>query len=88
MKIVKIGAVWCPGCIVMHKVWDKIESEFPNIDITSLDIDFDEEEVASYNVGDTLPVVIFYDNDKEYKRLIGENTYETIVGVIRELNEK
>ena len=22
MKIVKIGAIWCPGCLVMKKVWN------------------------------------------------------------------
>lgn len=25
MEIVTINAMWCPGCIVMHKVWDEIK---------------------------------------------------------------
>ena len=45
MKVIKIGAMWCPGCIVMHKVWDKINKEYPNIEVKSLDLDMDEEEV-------------------------------------------
>ena len=60
MKVIKIGAMWCPGCIVMHKVWDKINKEYPNIEVKSLDLDMDEEEVKKYNIGDTLPVIIFY----------------------------
>lgn len=88
MKIVKIGAMWCPGCIVMHKVWDKITDNYPNIDIISYDLDMDSEEVEKYNVGSTLPVIIFYKNEIEFKRLIGEKKYEDIEEVIMELTEE
>ena len=27
MKIIKIGAIWCPGCLVMKKVWNNITSD-------------------------------------------------------------
>ena len=83
MKVIKIGAMWCPGCIVMHKVWDKINKEYPNIEVKSLDLDMDEEEVKKYNIGDTLPVTIFYKDDTELERLIGEKKYEDIESVIK-----
>ncbi|MBO5414042.1 MAG: thioredoxin family protein [Bacilli bacterium] len=83
MKIIKIGAMWCPGCIVMHKVWDKINKEYPNIEVKSLDLDMDEEEVKKYNIGDTLPVIIFYKDDTELERLIGEKKFEDIESVIK-----
>lgn len=82
MKVIKIGAMWCPGCIVMHKVWDKINKEYPNIEVKSLDLDMDEEEVKKYNIGDTLPVIIFYKDDTELERLIGEKKFEDIESVI------
>lgn len=82
MKVIKIGAMWCPGCIVMHKVWDKINKEYPNIEVKSLDLDMDEEEVKKYNIGDTLPVTIFYKDDTELERLIGEKKFEDIESVI------
>ena len=83
MKVIKIGAMWCPGCIVMHKVWDKIDKEYPNIEVKSLDLDMDEEEVKKYNIGDTLPVIIFYKDDTELERLIGEKKFEDIESVIK-----
>ena len=83
MKVIKIGAMWCPGCIVMHKVWDKIDKEYPNIEVKSLDLDMDEEEVKKYNIGDTLPVTIFYKDDTELERLIGEKKFEDIESVIK-----
>lgn len=89
MEIVKIGAMWCPGCIVMNKVWDKIQKEY-NINITSYDLDFDSDKIDEYNVGSVLPVIIFYNNGEEVKRLVGEKKYEDIENVIlemRNLNE-
>ena len=87
MKIVKIGAMWCPGCIIMQKVWNKLSENY-ELDITSLDLDMDSEEVEKYNVGNTLPVIIFYKNNEEYKRLVGEKSYEEVESVIKELNEE
>lgn len=84
MKIVKIGAMWCPGCIIMQKVWDKIKENY-NIEIQELDIDMDLEEVEPYNVGKVLPVIIFYKGNNEYKRLIGEKKYEEVEEVIKEI---
>jgi thiol-disulfide isomerase/thioredoxin len=88
MKIVKIGAMWCPGCIVMHKVWAQIEKEYDDIEIVTYDLDMDSEEVEKYEVGSTLPVIIFYEDDVEYKRLIGEKKYSDISDVILEMRNK
>lgn len=88
MKIVKIGAMWCPGCIVMHKVWDSLKNSYPDIELISYDLDMDSNEVEKYEVGSTLPVIIFYDGEVEYKRLIGEKKYEDIENIILELNNK
>lgn len=86
MKIIKFGAVWCPGCLVMRPVWKEVLKDYPNLDITEYDYDMDEELVEKYNVGDKLPVVIMLDdNDKEIKRLIGERKKEEIIQFIKEI---
>ena len=72
MRIIKIGAIWCPGCLVMKKIWNSILNDY-ELDITELDYDVDNEEVKKYDVGNVLPVVIFMDKDNnELDRLIGE----------------
>ena len=72
MKIIKIGAIWCPGCLVMKKVWNNILKKY-DLDIIELDYDMDSEEVGKYNVGNILPVTIFIDeNNNELERLVGE----------------
>ncbi len=83
MKIIKIGAIWCPGCLFMKKTWDEIIKKYPDLEIVSYDIDMDD--VSSYNIGETLPVIIFYNREKEYKRLIGEKKKEEIVNIIEEI---
>ena len=58
MKILKFGAVQCPGCLSMSKIWNDIV--FNNdIEIEDYDIDFDEEKCDKYEIGDILPVYIF-----------------------------
>ena len=72
MQIIKIGAVWCPGCLVMNKIWNNILKD-NDLDILELDYDMDNEEVSKYNVGQVLPVIIFLDKDGlELDRLVGE----------------
>ena len=82
MKIIKIGAIWCPGCLVMKKIWKNILEKY-ELNITELDYDMDSNEVSVYNPGNILPVVIFKDdNDNELERLIGEQKQEKIEELI------
>ena len=82
MKIIKIGAVWCPGCLVMNKIWNKIIKD-SSLEIISLDYDMDSDEVFKYDVGKILPVIIFVDNnDREIDRLVGEQKEDKILELI------
>ena len=82
MQIIKIGAVWCPGCLVMNKIWNKLDSD-SELEVLSLDYDMDSEEVAKYDVGKILPVIIFLDKDGlELERLIGECKEDKLMEVI------
>ena len=85
MKIIKINAMWCPGCLISKNIWNELEKEYPNHTYISLDYDLDEEEVEKYNVGDILPVVIFIDNNKEIKRIIGEKTKKEILNEVGDI---
>lgn len=84
MKIIRINAIWCSACISMHKIWEKIEKSYPEIEIVTYDYDMDEDEIKEYNVGNVLPVAIFYKKDIEVARLNGEKKLEDIIKVIEE----
>ena len=85
MKVIKITAVWCSACLIMNKRWKEIEKDY-DIKTISYDLDFDEDEVKKYEVGEKLPVFIFVEGDKEIGRLIGEKSVEEIKEYIEELN--
>ncbi len=74
MKFIKKNAIWCGACIVTNKIWKEVKRDYPDIEIEELDLDFDEDEVKKYNVGNTLPVVIFMKDNIEVERLVGEKT--------------
>lgn len=84
MKVVKINAVWCSGCLVMNKIWNSILKEY-DIETINLDYDLDEDEVLKYNPGDILPVFIFYKNEVEIKRVIGEKSEKEMLKIVSEL---
>ena len=85
MKIIKINAMWCPGCLISKGIWNDIENEYPNNEYLNLDYDLDEEEVSKYDVGDILPVVIFEDNGVEIKRIIGEKSKKEIISEVGDI---
>jgi thiol-disulfide isomerase/thioredoxin len=84
MKIVKISAIWCGGCLVMNKVWKKLKENF-DYEFIELDYDMDEEEVQKYSPGELLPVFIIYNEDKEVERITGELSYEEMLERIKEV---
>lgn len=83
MKIIKIGALWCPACLMMKPIIKKLKNS--NIDIIEYDYDFDEEMVSKFNVGKILPVIIKIDESgTEISRLIGEKTEKEVEDFINE----
>ena len=85
MKIIKINAMWCPGCLISKSIWNEIEKDYPNFEYINLDYDLDEEVVEKYNVGNILPVVIIEKNGIEITRIIGEKTKKEILDEMSDL---
>ena len=83
IKIVKVSAVWCPACLIMHSRYEKIKKLYPDFEYIDYDYDLDEEIIDQYNIGTTLPVLIILDNNKELDRIIGEKTVEQISEVLK-----
>ena len=89
MKLLKFGAVWCSGCLVMKPRLAEIESEMPNLVTEYCDFDNDKEMVQKYKIDHTLPVFVFLDKDEnEILRLTGEVDKDKLVTVIKENLDK
>ena len=89
MKIIKIGATWCSGCIVMRPIWENIE-KLKTINSEYYDYDIYEDILKEkYNIGDKLPIAIFLDNNnKELERVIGETSESNLLNLIEKYGDK
>ncbi len=88
MKVLKFGAVWCPGCLVMKPRWKEIESENDWLKTEYYDADESEDVLKQYQVGD-LPTFIFLDKDgKELERIVGQRSKEILVEKINQYKDK
>ena len=89
MKILKIGAVWCSGCLIMKPRWAEIEKEMPDLITEYYDFDKDKEIMEKYGIDHKLPVFIFLDkNGDEILRLTGEQDKKELVRIINENIDK
>lgn len=83
MKIVRVTAIWCMSCLLMRNRYDKIFKAY-HIDQV-IDLDFDEDDVTTYEIGQILPVVIVYKDDKEIMRIQGEKSKKELKKIFESL---
>jgi len=89
MKVLKFGAVWCPGCLVMKPRWKKIEEENSWLKTEYYDFDSDKEMVEKYKIDKTLPTFVFLDSqENEILRLNGEIDKDKLVELINQYRDK
>ena len=77
MKIIKISAIWCGACLITNKVWNEFKKNY-QFESIEYDYDMDEDEVIKLSPGKVLPVFIFYKENVEIKRLVGEVSYNDL----------
>jgi len=88
MKVIKIGAAWCQGCIIMKPRWAEIEKDNPWLKTEMYDFDDDKEIIEKYNVSKELPCFIFLDEqENELIRLTGEVEKDELIRLINEYKE-
>ena len=89
MKVLKFGAVWCPGCLIMKPRWKEIEQENLWLQTEYYDFDTDKQMVEKYKIDETLPTFVFLDNrGNEFLRLNGEIDKKKLIELINQNREK
>ena len=83
MKLVRISAIWCTSCILTYNDFNEIKEEYSNLEYEELD--YDTDDIEYYNVGNILPVIIIYKDNKEITRIIGEKRKKDIKKILEEL---
>ena len=75
--IEKYGATWCGPC----RALDKTLAQITEVDVIKYDVD-EYEDLAEEKGIRNVPVLIFYDGDKEVDRLIGAVSLNKINEII------
>jgi thiol-disulfide isomerase/thioredoxin len=87
MKVLKFGAVWCSGCVIMKPRWQEIERENLWLKTEYYDYDIANDQAKKYSVKD-LPCFIFLDKqNQEVERLTGEIDKLTLVEKINKYKD-
>jgi thiol-disulfide isomerase/thioredoxin len=84
MRVIKIGALWCPSCLIMNSMYAKLFNTYGLTDITEIDIDMNPEAANRWHPGTILPVVLFVENDVERHRIVGEKSKKEIIKLLEE----
>ena len=78
ITILKFESDSCPQCKTLSVTLERIIKEY-KIDIKSIDIEEDNNQdlIRKYNIR-SIPTLIFLNEDQEYNRLVGNQSYATI----------
>ena len=82
ITILKFESDSCPQCKALSVILERISKE-NKIDIKNIDIEEDNSQdlIRKYNIR-SIPTIIFLNEDKEYNRLVGNQSYATINKII------
>lgn len=88
MKVLKFGAKWCLGCVVMKPRWQEIEKENPWLETEFYDFDENPDMAKKYDIK-KLPEFVFLDkNGEEITRMHGEISKEKIIDAINQYKDR
>jgi thiol-disulfide isomerase/thioredoxin len=88
MKVLKFGADWCPGCLIMKPRWQEIESENPGLETEFIDGDQNPELLEKWQVKE-LPEFIFLDSQGvEITRMKGVVSKKLLLKKIAEYHQR
>jgi thiol-disulfide isomerase/thioredoxin len=84
MKVLKFGAIWCPGCLVMRPRWQDIEKEMPDLLTEYYDVDENKELVKKYDIKEFPCFIFMSKGNAELHREYGEVGKEKLIKLIKE----
>ena len=87
MKVLKFGAIWCSGCLVMKPRWKEIEAELSWLKTEYYDADEEIELTKKYNITN-YPCFIFLDKkNKERHREYGEIEKNKLIEIVEKYKD-
>lgn len=70
MELLDFYADWCGPCQMMKPTMEEFEKAHPEIKVTAVNIDEEEERAEEFGVS-TIPCIVLMKDGKEVKRAVG-----------------
>lgn len=70
MEILDFYADWCGPCQMMKPIMEEFEKAHPEVKVTAVNMDEDEEMVDKYGVS-SIPCIVLLKDGKEVDRVVG-----------------
>ena len=84
MLIVKrFTAAWCQPCKQLAPVFNELQSEMPNVQFQTIDVDMDKASALENGIS-SIPTVVFEKDGQQVYRFSGVIPKATIAGLIRQ----
>lgn len=83
MRLLDFWAPWCNPCKLMNPIIDKLEKEYPDLEIVRINVDEDTEMVNKYGIL-TIPTYILEDNGEIIRAVKGampEHRFKKELGI-------
>lgn len=82
--VIKVSASWCNQCKVLASIIDTFDDSVRSL-FVEVDADKAEDDLVSILNVRNVPVLIFYNQDKEIERLVGAQKKEKILDTIENM---
>ena len=84
MKIIKIGALWCPTCIIMKSKLKELAMSRPRLIVNFVDIDESPEIKQRYAIEDVPTIIVLDDADNVVEKFQGATALDRLLKSIEE----
>lgn len=86
ITVIDFSATWCGPCRRLKPIFEEIEKEYSkDVNFKTIDVDENQQMAIQYQV-EAVPTIVFLNKEgKEVNRLVGLQTKEAIVSIIKEL---
>ena len=78
ISVIKFGALWCPPCVKLIPVLEKLALNYPHITFYTIDVDENQKLAKQFKVRGLPTLLMLKDGTTEIAREIGFNSVKQI----------
>jgi thioredoxin 1 len=82
LVVKKYFATWCQPCKQLNPIFEELQSEMPNVQFQTIDVDQNRDAAVEANVS-SVPTVIFEKDGQQVYRFSGVLPKSVIAGTIQ-----